>query len=426
MTRRTLHRPGVTLTEVLVAMFVMAIGMISLLTLFPLGAMQVGQALRDDRCRQTALQADAYMRSHWRHQVVEVLNGSGSPIEPYYWAMDDVNLYDSYYTTATPVPNLNPNPKVNYGNGVYLNKFLRTTYQLPNGSNLPQTTPIGTRVSPTTTLRADIWYNWNLTPAVTPDPTTLTNYPAAYATAVAPTSVPSYPVLVDLLGEVNRATNFDKYWAAGSQFTSVPNFLLLPRRQLNVVNTSSSNALQIAGMTDDMSFEKNGAPTGGAILGRQGRYTWSAIVQRPRNDVRTIANLTILVFDGRPSLPTIGDEIIVNPVNAVTNTATTLSRTVRITVPARTSVDQPVLLRKGGWIMDGTIPTASPITPQMVNFYRISGFVEDSANPGTFDLDLETPLKADLSTTSQLYLFAGLAEVFERPAMKPDLGYYLP
>ena len=61
--RRSPVRRGVTLTEVLVAMFVMAIGMISLLTLFPLGAMQVGQALRDDRATQLARQADRLFRN---------------------------------------------------------------------------------------------------------------------------------------------------------------------------------------------------------------------------------------------------------------------------------------------------------------------------------------------------------------------------
>ncbi|CAN5568687.1 hypothetical protein BH11PLA2_BH11PLA2_35700 [soil metagenome] len=61
MTRRT-QRAGLTLTETLVALFIAALGMISLLTLFPLGALQMGQALKDGRCAQSAQEADNLIR----------------------------------------------------------------------------------------------------------------------------------------------------------------------------------------------------------------------------------------------------------------------------------------------------------------------------------------------------------------------------
>jgi hypothetical protein len=52
------HRPAVTLIEVLIAMFIMAIGMLALLVLFPLGAVSMAQALKDDRCASTASMAE--------------------------------------------------------------------------------------------------------------------------------------------------------------------------------------------------------------------------------------------------------------------------------------------------------------------------------------------------------------------------------
>ncbi len=58
-------RHGLTLIEALVAMFVAAIGMIAILTLFPLGALQMGQALKDGRCAQAAQQADGLIRWYW-------------------------------------------------------------------------------------------------------------------------------------------------------------------------------------------------------------------------------------------------------------------------------------------------------------------------------------------------------------------------
>jgi prepilin-type N-terminal cleavage/methylation domain-containing protein len=53
------RRPGVTLIEVLVAIFVMGIGMLALLTLFPLGALSMAQSIRDDRVSAAAAQAAA-------------------------------------------------------------------------------------------------------------------------------------------------------------------------------------------------------------------------------------------------------------------------------------------------------------------------------------------------------------------------------
>jgi hypothetical protein len=50
---------GVTLLEVLTAIFVMAIGLLALLTLFPLGALEMAQAIEDDRAGAAAQSAVA-------------------------------------------------------------------------------------------------------------------------------------------------------------------------------------------------------------------------------------------------------------------------------------------------------------------------------------------------------------------------------
>jgi hypothetical protein len=52
------RRPAVTLLEVLVSLFIMAIGMLALLALFPLGAVTMGRALQDDRVASTASMAE--------------------------------------------------------------------------------------------------------------------------------------------------------------------------------------------------------------------------------------------------------------------------------------------------------------------------------------------------------------------------------
>jgi len=78
-------RAGLSLMEALVALFIMAIGMISLLTLFPLGAIQMGRALRDDRCAQCAWQADGVVRTWWQ---VEVVDKPGTETAPYFASLD--------------------------------------------------------------------------------------------------------------------------------------------------------------------------------------------------------------------------------------------------------------------------------------------------------------------------------------------------
>jgi prepilin-type N-terminal cleavage/methylation domain-containing protein len=51
-------RPGVTLLEVLITIFIMGIGMLALLVLFPLGAVNMARALRDDRAKSSAIMAE--------------------------------------------------------------------------------------------------------------------------------------------------------------------------------------------------------------------------------------------------------------------------------------------------------------------------------------------------------------------------------
>jgi prepilin-type N-terminal cleavage/methylation domain-containing protein len=53
------HRTGVTLIEVLVSIFIMGVGLLAILTLFPLGAYTMAQAVKDQRCAEAAANADA-------------------------------------------------------------------------------------------------------------------------------------------------------------------------------------------------------------------------------------------------------------------------------------------------------------------------------------------------------------------------------
>lgn len=65
------RRRGVTLTEVLVAIFVTGLGLMALMTLFPIGALNMSQALKDDRTAHAAANANSYIRTWWRTQVTQ-------------------------------------------------------------------------------------------------------------------------------------------------------------------------------------------------------------------------------------------------------------------------------------------------------------------------------------------------------------------
>src|SRR6266480_3181457 len=74
----TAPRRAVTLVEVLIAIFLMGIGLMAILSLFPLGAAQMAQALKDQRCAEAATNGSALARVIWKQACDDDLNsGSG-------------------------------------------------------------------------------------------------------------------------------------------------------------------------------------------------------------------------------------------------------------------------------------------------------------------------------------------------------------
>jgi hypothetical protein len=71
------RRAGLTLLEVVVALFILALGLLALLTLFPLGALNMAQAIKDQRTADAAANADAVARALWKYAVNK--NGGTDP-----------------------------------------------------------------------------------------------------------------------------------------------------------------------------------------------------------------------------------------------------------------------------------------------------------------------------------------------------------
>jgi hypothetical protein len=75
------QRPAATLIEVLVAIFVTAIGLLALLALFPLGTLSMAQAIKNNRCAQAAANARAVYKIQKLAQdstVVSAYSGLGN------------------------------------------------------------------------------------------------------------------------------------------------------------------------------------------------------------------------------------------------------------------------------------------------------------------------------------------------------------
>jgi prepilin-type N-terminal cleavage/methylation domain-containing protein len=345
MLRHSSRRTGFSLTEVIVAMFIMAIGIISLLTLFPVGAVQMGLALRDDRSQSTALQADATLRLWWKQLVVEI-PATGEDV-PFY-VMDDPN--DPWNRTAA--------------HGV-------STVANPGPPNFTfAVRPAGNTVPP-------------------PPAAQLRNFPLAVPTSGLNSEKPSFPVLIDPIGFQSFSSNAaQQFWVAGAGDRPVPGTqFAIPRRTLSITQ-SFIQSVRTCSLFDDIEFSKEVSgttlpgypdPTAGSFpVVRQGRYNWAAVVQRQNNSIRNIADLKILVFDRRaPGIAPSDAELMFTIPAAVGTTQIVLPTTLDV-----------LKLRSNSWIMDGTIDATTGI--RNTNFYRIQSVTESGANT---IIELQTPIK---------------------------------
>lgn len=86
------RRPGLTMTEVLVAIFVVAIGLAGVMSMVPFGAKQMSDALVIDRATSHATTIDGTVRGYWREKIAEDArqdNTAFTDREPFFIALDD-------------------------------------------------------------------------------------------------------------------------------------------------------------------------------------------------------------------------------------------------------------------------------------------------------------------------------------------------
>lgn len=367
---RTANRPGVTLVEVLIAIFLMGLGLMAILSLFPLGAAQMAQAIKDQRCAEAATNADALSRIIWK-QTCDADGNSGSlkftdgtSGQPFILAMD------------------NPNNAVPAGNQ------MASEAAVPRNSNTasyPVLVDGMGRYSATTADR--LWW-------MPPVP--------AQATAA---GAPQWRI-------PRRSLNIRTSASAAS----------------DVVSMGVQRVYKQFGLLDDLTFNYNGTPdldlnqasaetaTSATTKGveRTGRYTWSYLYRRNNNADRTTVDISVIVYSGR-SIDVPAAETAYAGAGNPGSKSLTLSYT---------GLPKPAV-RRGQWVFDATLWDASGtvLAPQGY-FYRVVNVDDSVANQ--VGLELQTPLLGGPPATGNpapkprsIVVMDNVVEVFTRTDVTP-------
>ncbi len=353
------RRAGMTLVETLVAIFIMAIGLLALLTLFPLGALNMAQAIKDQRVAEAGRNGGAIADITWEYSTAA--GAPSPPTAPYFWTMrSDPGVQNAMVNPGTPpgfanpLPNLTGSTTPSYPVLVdpigyqLLGGWVAT--QAPNYSGLPRTTMRILRpIPPTDPLGVD--------PNMNPLNAGFTTYRTK---------------------QVYRWTT----------------------------------------LLDDITFDENGVPdqsTGN--VQREGRYSWAWLVQAPAATAGTgpqpVVSLKVLVFSGRSldlnsgTLSAQGENSYVADFGTDSGGNTNL-RVIRIQWgPAQ---PRPSLVANS-WVLDGTMqPTPSSYV------YRVLNVTDTGIDPNTGNSQMDVEVQTDVKYkgTGYVIVFDNLVEVIDR------------
>jgi len=357
-------RKGFTLTEVLMAMFVMAIGMISLLALFPAAFQQAKWALDNEQVARAA--ANAQSMTEMPHMAVSTVGGlpvTGGTMQ----SVRNDDIYRPETSNSRLFWRIPPVTGPGLGG--------RTTFLIDPGPG-PATgawtfstdlnlapyaaiLPAGARVK---------------LPPVFVDPTVATTF-----VDTATTGLP-FHVGVDNLANAPFATR-----AAGGIFP--PRVTVgIPRSSMSQYGNDTGAVLlrmqtEIS-MGDEISFGSNGQPADGNgrqypdplanPYPRQRRFTWAYMCTWPDYKTPGLCEVAAVVFNSRPDFPgtfptgevTYGSTIPVSSAAGIDGTGKIFVKGLNQAAIHLTSA-QPANLKVGDWILDSTLilPDYDPAFP---------------------------------------------------------------
>jgi len=349
------RRSGVTLLETMAAIFIVGIGLISLLTLFPAGAVKMDQAIKDDRT--------GHMKEN-AASIADALKLRGEGVN-----IPSTTVYDDFTTLDLIVQKMQ-----GLGTGLppLVNQAARTYATGPSYAVLVD--PNGYYANFPAAAGAANWQDWV---AGVPD--------------VLPRVVP-------------RCLHWNPNLNPDPVFRAVPTTGDLPYLKRQVLLSTV--------FTDDMRFQREndndagGGPvyTGwpcavpGAAVDRTPRWSCAWLVRRPQVSQFQVVELTVVVYRGRSiTTPRSGEQLF-----AVDPTSSQISRgLVTITWPAGGREPE---LKTGGWILDVSVAP----TPR-AKFFRVTNITQTSANSMT--LEVQGTMR---SMPDKVFVLENVVEVFER------------
>jgi prepilin-type N-terminal cleavage/methylation domain-containing protein len=332
-------RPGVTLVEVLVAIFIMGIGLICLLTLFPLGIVNMAQAIKDDRTAYAGHTAINLARTFQLYKDDSV------------WAIQNA-------TNAAPPQNwyLNPYPK------------------------LPK------------------------------------QFPSQYGMGLA-----GYPVYLDPIGNGGSAT-------LANQANGIPRIGKFTASPQSSLTSSSLTAARWFSTRDDLDFSTDAVPiqTGVGLIQPPAKYSWAYLSKPTYCSQSPPAGSFPQATTPVPSNLTSFDVTVVVYANrslfAGNNTENAYKASISVSTNqiAVSYAGTKPNIRKGGWVMDGTME------PGGGYFYRVVS-VDDFTTKNQLMIETLTPPVVGSSSFPKtfdrtLIVLDNVVEVFPK-GIQPQSDY---
>jgi hypothetical protein len=363
-------RPATTLTEVLVAIFVMAIGLMALLTLFPLGALSMWQAIKDDRTAhggRNAASIAAMFNIHNDPYLYPAGTVTVGAVGPYNYTDAFVNPYP-FQQVGTVGPGMPPQTdptKPSYPVYVdpYAFYFLSSQAIIPN-LTVPSAIPFSPMVGQTVGNVGTV-----------PQATAPGIVPGTGIPRRSPSFVPTSQAAIRWFTLLDDINNFQDT-ALPALAPSAPAFLFPPP-----INTTGQNVI----------------PT----IQRENRYSSAYMLRRPKSGDPTVVDMSIVIYSGR-SLSVLGESAFtlgVDPATfAVTPTGVRFDPSLNY-VDVAFPAGQAPSIRRGSWILDATVVVPPPnFQPDPHGFfYRVVEVTDLTVGtPGfaAIRLELQTTPKA--------------------------------
>lgn len=332
MVRQSEARNGFTLTEVLMALFVMAIGMISLLALFPAGYIQARWALDNEQVARGAANAQSMTEVPHTGVVYPFVNPNPIPLlnptplvfstptsirNDDYYAPNSGNGNSCWLMCANAVPGtlssrINQNtflklPSALGGTWTYNTSIINAPRPVNSSTGAPILTSSRVKYPPVFVdpFIGDSFIDNGTFPPPFPPPPQVTNLPFHVGA-----NVPSRVPFRFASSEVAGGSAFRPDWSLGIPRFSLSQF----KRDSGLANPDFVTPVKLrkqieSSLSDEVDFGINGQPntannfsgTPSGQYASQRRFTWGYMCQWYDYATPEVCDISLVVFNSRPT-----------------------------------------------------------------------------------------------------------------------------